>query len=214
MIRAIIFDFDGVILDSVDIKTKAFARLFEEYGPATVDKVVRYHLDQCGVSRFRKFEHIYRSILCRPLPAEESKRLGERFSTLVFDEVARSPWIPGALEFLGGHYKNFQFFVASGTPQEELDRIIHYRQLEPFFAGVFGSPITKDDIIRRILQTHGIKNEETVFVGDAMSDLEAAEACSIQFIGIESAKEKVFPVGTTILPNMLNLGHIIENKQS
>ena len=32
MIRAIIFDFDGVILDSVDIKTKAFARLFQEFG--------------------------------------------------------------------------------------------------------------------------------------------------------------------------------------
>ncbi len=32
MIKAIIFDFDGVIVESVDIKTKAFARLFEHGG--------------------------------------------------------------------------------------------------------------------------------------------------------------------------------------
>lgn len=83
MIRAIIFDFDGVILDSVDIKTKAFARLFEEHGPEVVEQVVADHLAQCGISRFRKFAHIYENILHRPMPDGESERLGEKFSALV-----------------------------------------------------------------------------------------------------------------------------------
>ena len=38
--KAIIFDFDGVILDSVNVKTKAFELLYEEYGPEIQKKVV------------------------------------------------------------------------------------------------------------------------------------------------------------------------------
>ena len=31
--QAVFFDFDGVILDSVDVKTQAFAAMFRAYGP-------------------------------------------------------------------------------------------------------------------------------------------------------------------------------------
>ena len=41
--QAIIFDFDGVLVESVDIKTQAFAGLYQSYGETIVGKVVRYH---------------------------------------------------------------------------------------------------------------------------------------------------------------------------
>ena len=59
MLKAILFDFDGVLVESVDIKTKAFAKLFENEGPEIVNKVVEYHLANGGVSRFKKFDYIY-----------------------------------------------------------------------------------------------------------------------------------------------------------
>ena len=48
MIRGIAFDFDGVLVESVDVKTKAYARLFEEYGEGVVSRVVDYHLTNGG----------------------------------------------------------------------------------------------------------------------------------------------------------------------
>ncbi len=98
MIRAIIFDFDGVILDSVEIKTRAFARLFEAHGPEVVRQAVGHHLAHGGISRFRNFQHIHEDILHRPLSEAESQQLGERFSELVFDEVVKAAWIPGVPE--------------------------------------------------------------------------------------------------------------------
>jgi len=48
MIRGIAFDFDGVLVESVDVKTRAYARMFEEYGADIVSKVVDYHLTNGG----------------------------------------------------------------------------------------------------------------------------------------------------------------------
>jgi HAD superfamily hydrolase (TIGR01549 family) len=209
MLRAIIFDFDGVILDSVDIKTRAFARLFEEHGPEVVGQVVAYHLANGGVSRFRKFAHIHEHLIRAPLSDEESERLGERFSELVFDEVVKAAWITGAPEFLAENCARYRLFVASGTPQDELERIVQLRGLGKYFASIHGSPATKDEIARHILAEHRLEKNEVVFIGDAMTDYRAAEACGLAFIGISSADATSFPAGTIVLPDLRGLREAI-----
>ena len=209
MIRAIIFDFDGVILDSVDIKTKAFARLFEDHGPEITQQVVAYHLAHGGVSRFRKFAHIYEHFLHRPMPDGESERLGERFSELVFDEVVKAAWIPGAPEFLEQYHARYRFFIASGTPQDELQRIVKLRDLEKYFTGIFGSPATKEQITQGILQDHALGKDEAFFVGDAMTDFHAAKACGVGFVGITSTEGNPFPPGTQFLPDLGRLSEML-----
>ena len=56
MIRNIIFDFDGVILESVDIKTQAFAELFSEY-PDHLEDIIKHHKNNSGVSRYEKIKY-------------------------------------------------------------------------------------------------------------------------------------------------------------
>jgi HAD superfamily hydrolase (TIGR01549 family) len=209
VIRAIIFDFDGVILDSVDIKTRAFARLFEEHGPDVVRQVVAHHLANGGISRFRKFAHIYEHILHRQMPAGESERLGDKFSDLVFDEVSKAAWIPGAPDFLEQQHGRYLFFIASGTPQEELERIVALRDLEKYFTGIFGSPATKEQITQRVLEAHGLRRDEVVFVGDAMTDFNAAKASGVGFVGIAPAAGNPFPPGTVSLPDLRGLGGVL-----
>lgn len=79
MKKAIVFDFDGVILESMDVKTRAFRDLFEDY-PEHNDEIVRFHLDNGGMSRFEKFRIIYRDILSLPLSESEFERLSTKFS--------------------------------------------------------------------------------------------------------------------------------------
>ena len=57
--RVIFWDFDDVIKDSVSVKTKAFSILFEKYGREIQEKVVSYHLENGGVSRFDKVKYFY-----------------------------------------------------------------------------------------------------------------------------------------------------------
>ena len=56
MVNAIIFDFDGVVLESLNVKTNAFKKLYEPYGSDISKKVVEHHLENGGVSRFDKIK--------------------------------------------------------------------------------------------------------------------------------------------------------------
>jgi phosphoglycolate phosphatase len=193
MLKAIIFDFDGVILESMDIKTRAFAELFAEY-PEHVDNIVKLHLEYGGVSRFEKFKMIYRDFLKMPINDEELQRLGLRFSELVLEEVLRCPFVPGAYEFVERYSNNYSLFVASGTPEGELIAIVKSKNLSPFFRGVHGSPTTKATIIKRIIRENGLRPGEVVFIGDALSDYRASSETSVHFIGrVRSGTEELFP---------------------
>ena len=118
MIRAIAFDFDGVLVESVDIKTRAYVRLFEEYGQGVVSKVVDYHMKNGGISRFVKLRTIYDKILKKSLSEDKFNSLSEQFSSIVVDEVVAAPWVEGSREFLENNKNRYLFFIVSGTQQK------------------------------------------------------------------------------------------------
>ena len=178
MIRVAVFDFDGVILESTDIKTRAFAQLFDGN-----EEALAFHLEHAGVSRYEKFRHIHEEILGIPYTDADAARLGDRFSELVLEEVLRCPFVPGARELLERRRHEARLFVASGTPEGELRDIVRARELDGCFTGVYGTPATKAEIVERILVDEGVGREDVVFVGDAMTDLLGARAARVPFVG-------------------------------
>ena len=183
--KAVIFDFDGVILESADIKTEAFLDLFADY-PEHRQSILRYHLDNVGISRYRKFEWIYSQLLGIPLDDDQSKHLGRAFSDIALGKILTCSYVPGALECLQSLSERTRLFVASGTPQDELDLIVERRGLRRFFTGVFGTPRTKVEIIEALLSSFGITADQAVFIGDGLSDYQAASATGVPFIARES----------------------------
>ena len=106
-IRAIAFDFDGVLVESVDIKTGAYALLFKEEDDESVRQIVDFHLKKGGISRFEKIRKIYNDILHRPLSETHYRELCTQFSNLVVEEVVVAPWVNGAKEFLIQNEKRY-----------------------------------------------------------------------------------------------------------
>lgn len=210
---AIVFDFDGVLVESVDVKTRAFAALYEPYGPEVVQLVVAWHLAQGGVSRYEKFRHFHDAFLGRALAPAEEVELGERFSALVEEAVIAAAWVPGAREFLEGWHARLPLFVASGTPEEELLRIVARRGMARFFAGVAGAPRKKGAILRDFLGRSGVAPARVLMVGDAMTDFDGATEAGVSFLGIAPAGANSFPAGVPVLPDLTGLAGFLTAAQ-
>lgn len=210
MIKAIVFDFDGVLVESVDIKTKAFAHLFMEYGSDIVEKVVEYHLSNGGVSRFDKFKYYYQELLHKPLNEEASIYLSKRFSDFVVEQVIQAPMVSGAGDFLDKHHDLFDLFVVSATPQEEIEHIVKQRSMDKYFKKVFGSPREKHILVSNILKDWEYKSSQTIVIGDAMSDYQAADKTGCHFAGrVMPGSDSPFPQGTRTIEDITSLSSII-----
>jgi phosphoglycolate phosphatase-like HAD superfamily hydrolase len=205
---ALILDFDGVLVQSVDVKTRAFAELYAEHGPEIVGKVVGHHLVHGGLSRFEKFRHYHRVFLGCDLGAEEEAALGNRFAALVEDAVVAAPWVAGAREYLEGNHARLPIFIASGTPETELVRIVERRGMSHYLAGVHGSPRTKGQIIGTCIREGGLDGSRVLMVGDSITDYEGAREAGVAFLGIAQAKG-VFPDAVPLLPDLTRLEHFM-----
>jgi HAD superfamily hydrolase (TIGR01549 family) len=183
--QAVFFDFDGVILDSVHVKTAAFAAMFQPYGPDVERQVVAYHLANGGMSRFEKFSYYYQTLLNRTISPAELAGLDREFSDLVLEKVIRSPFIDGALEALNKLKKaKIPAYVVSGTPETEIKLIVKKKKLDPYFREVHGSPRHKEEIVAEILKDSKFSPARCLFIGDAMSDYNAARITGTNFLGI------------------------------
>ena len=174
-LKNFIFDFDGVILDSLDCKTEAFYQMYLPYGSEVAEKVKQYHILNGGISRFEKFKFWHREYLNIELSDKEVQNLAEQFSELVFDNVISSKPIPGAIEFIKKYSKQFNFYIISGTPDIEIKKICDAIRLSSHFKEILGSPTNKKEWCSYLkVKDYGISSSNTIFLGDALSDYEAA----------------------------------------
>ena len=213
-VQAIVFDFDGTIVESVDTKTYAFRTLFGGY-PQYLDRIVALHLEHGGRSRYEKFAMIYRDVLKQdPLPGEFDE-LGRRFEALVCDAVVACPFVVGAPAFLEEYSARLPIVVVSGTPHGELTGIIERRGLTSHFVEAHGSPPEKDQILRELLERRGWPPRDVLFVGDARSDWLAARAVGVRFVGrLAPGLPNIFDGTVPVIPDLTGLNRFVEHVAS
>lgn len=200
------FDFDGTLVESLDLKVAAFRTLYAPFGREIEDKAVAYYRANTGISRSVRIRRCHRDLLGEDIAPEELQRLSDRFGALVEDQVVACDMVPGALAFLERHRGVIPLFIASATPQEELERIVQRRNMAAFFTDIFGSPPDKTAILHDIIATHWFDPAAVVMVGDGRSDYEAAAANGLRFVGrVPAGEASVFPPGTTTIADLRDL---------
>ena len=179
--RLIFWDFDGVIKDSVDVKTRAFVRLFEHFGPSIETRVRQHHESHGGMSRFEKLP-LYLEWCGVDATDERIDSLVEQFSRMVVDSVINSPWVPGVEDLLRRNPYHQQFYLVSATPKDELDQILDRLELRKCFVDVFGAPVRKQDAIGGVLLSSALPSQDCLMIGDSMEDLKAANENRVPFL--------------------------------
>jgi len=180
--KNLIFDFDGVLAESVHIKTQAFSKLYEQFGEEIVGKVVSHHIANGGMPRYEKFLYYHKVFLGMDLSDEDIEKLSNDFSNLVIDSVANAEEVPWALWFIKKYQKECNYWIASATPTDEIKEIAKRRGISDYFIKIYGSPEKKSSIVKSIINDNKLKLSETVFIGDAVNDYRAAKDNKINFI--------------------------------
>ena len=182
LIKNIFFDFDGVIAESVSAKTDAFKEMYMPYGLEIADKVVSYHKLHGGVSRFEKFKYFHKEFLNEIISDDKIDELATQFSNIVLDKVINSQEVFGANYFIKKYYKNFYFWIITGTPTYEMKIIAEKRGLSNYFLGLHGSPNNKKYWTEYLIKKYNLNRNETIFLGDATTDMDAANFSKTHFV--------------------------------
>jgi len=177
----IFFDFDGVIKDSVKVKSDAFEQLFLPFGKDLAIKVRAHHEKNGGMARFEKFP-IYVDWSGQKRSQQLINKYLEAFSSLVVQKVIESEWVPGIMNYLKENIDKKEFFLVTATPQKEIEYIVEKLQIGGYFKQVIGSPVCKENAIKDLLHKHSIIPQQAVMIGDSISDYTAAFSNNMPFI--------------------------------
>ena len=101
----------------------AFEKLFQPFGEKISKRVKIHHEHNGGLSRFEKIP-LYLSWTDQKISKEIIEKLCKRFSSLVFNGVINSKWIPGVENLIKINPFNQIFTLVTATPQKEIEKIL------------------------------------------------------------------------------------------
>ena len=157
--KIIIFDCDGVIFDSNDIKTIAFYESVKEFGEEKAGQFVKYHKENGGVSRYKKFDYFFDTILKDN--SYDIKYYTDMFGSIVKKRMLYSQFTDGFIKFIELLPQNVTKYVVSGSDQSELRELLKIKGIDRYFNGIYGSPDTKVEIVKSTGVQSLLKTEET-----------------------------------------------------
>lgn len=207
--NTIIFDFDGVILDSAERKAAAFAALYEAEEPALQDRVRDLAQRISGLSRQQCIALFERTVFEREPSAERIERLARRYGEIVAGFIFDCPLVPGAVALLAA-LGGTPCHLVSGTPQDELLAIVATKGLRRYFATITGAPSNKAEVFAAILRAGGHAPASALAVGDSPVEWQAAQSAGLGFVGVvKPPLPDPFPTEVRIVADMLELGRLL-----
>ena len=208
----IIFDFDGVIADTNEIRIDGFEFLFSDFPRAQVQILADYCRRNGGMSRYEKIRYFFEKIRKENIDDAKINLFAQKYSAIVKHKIIEAAPIEGSLEFLSAHRNKYDFAVVSGSDQEELRDVCVQRKIDHFFIEILGSPISKKRNLAEILSKLKWQREDCLFVGDSINDLQAARENGIDFIGRDSGMGGLKGIENIVLiPDLTKLSLYLEN---
>ncbi|MGJ5627860.1 HAD family hydrolase [Nostoc sp. CALU 1950] len=186
--KTLVFDCDGVILNSNKLKTEAFYQVALPYGEDAAQALVNFHVQNGGISRYRKFEYFLQTIIGEYSQPETLNELLLAYASTVRVGLLTCSLAPRLLE-LRNYLPNTRWLIVSGGDQSELRQVFTTQGIAHLFdGGIFGSPDTKEQILLREKERINLITP-ALFLGDSQYDYLAASQTGLDFIFISGWTE-------------------------
>lgn len=185
MKRCVLFDLDGTLIDTWDLYVRAMARTLEEISleEAPADRLATLRLN----SEPRLLGYF--------IPQDEVGGAHRRFlaNYQALHATCFGGVYPGVLDLLNilrsrGHRTG----IVTGKSRGAWEITLRHIPLYPFDTLVFDDDVSEpkpdSEGIVKAMADLGASPSETIYVGDSLSDLEAATAAGVQFLGARWSK--------------------------
>ena len=191
MIKAVIFDLDGVLVSTDEMHFKAWSRLAEEIGITSFTK--EDNLRQRGVSRMASLEIVLEKS-DKKFSAEEKEKLAERKNTYyceMLKNLTTNDVLDGALEFLK-YLKANGIKTAVGSASKNAPIILERTGLREYLDAVScGLDVTKSkpdpEVFLVAAKKLGIAPEACLVVEDAHAGIMAAKNGNMYALAVGAA---------------------------
>ncbi len=188
MIKAILFDFDGVIIDSGDLHYKAWQIFCSHF-----NKVMTYEEFKEGFGRTNR--DILNDILGRKLTEEEISSYSEQKEE-IFRNLAKSniKLIDGAVDFIKKVKAEGKLIaLVSSTPRKNIDFILKEVKLNNYFDAIISAEDVKDgkpnpECYIRAANKLGIIPQDCLVIEDAIAGIQAALRAGMKCIAITTTQ--------------------------
>lgn len=191
MKKTILWDFDGVILDSMKVRDSGFEKIFKDFDPLLIEQLLEYHRKNGGLSRYVKIRYFFEVVLGKPISDEGVLEYAHKFSLIMRKELTNtSNLILDSVNFIESNYKKYNFHIVSGSDQEELRFLNKELGIDQYFISIHGSPTPKKQLVATLLKKHDYPLVKTCLIGDSINDYEAAIDNNISFYGFNNLSLK------------------------
>jgi phosphoglycolate phosphatase-like HAD superfamily hydrolase len=184
-LRHIVFDCDGVLLDSNLLKQMAFSDVFDDFEIDGKDSFIDYVKSSGGVTALEKFKKyfdrygVYAKI--DPIELERYFRIKIKSKLSIAEH---DPFI----EKLPQYHEHYIFSIISGGNKSEITETFEVRNLLHCFNGeIFGNPTPKEENFNIFVEKYPFNN--SVYIGDSLLDLHLAEKYGFEFIFVSQWSE-------------------------
>lgn len=191
--KNILWDFDGVLIDSHEIREEGFVRVLKDFPRDEVDELLAYHRENGGLSRYVKFRYFFEKIRNEPVSEKKIDELSEGFSEIMRRKLTdRSLLIEDSLHFIQKNFRSYKMHLISGSDENELQTLCAQLGISEYFRTIQGSPTPKKELVREVMDRFDYQPAETVYIGDSINDYDAAIESNVDFYGYNNPdlKEK------------------------
>lgn len=181
----LLWDFDGVIIDSNSVREFGFRQVLKEFDPEQVEQLIDFHNANGGWSRYVKFRYFFEEILKRPISESKVQEFASRFSSIMVERLPNPELlIEGTVRFIREMYlQGKQMHIVSGSDGNELRSLCKQLELSKYFLSINGSPTSKQALVKAIIDNGDISASQYCLIGDAVNDYDAANQNEVQFFG-------------------------------
>jgi len=186
-VKVIVFDFDGTLIDSNQLKYDAFFKLFpfDAPPPNIIEEVLGEFLEE---SRYVILREILKRVNTGTISEYELdnrvQELATEYNSIVVDGATHCKEKPGAEEALESLSQRYNLYLNSTTPETSLKYIVKHRKWENYFCDIFGYPNEKKTVLLNIIKKESVNPGELLVVGDGKSDRDSADKAGCRFFHV------------------------------